>query len=84
VEFGYIDRDYSGREITVLPDAVVVHDSAHGKQRQRERSGIKNALRAIERRLFRTGRTRARKHQLQPDASVLLREDHALRTVTRV
>jgi hypothetical protein len=72
VRFDFIDRDYSGREITHLPDAVIVHDSAHSKQRQRERSGFKNALRAIERRFFRTGRTRARKRQLQPDAPVLL------------
>jgi hypothetical protein len=65
VAFSYIDRTYSGREVTVLPDAVVVHDSAHGKQRKVTRGVMGNALRAFERRFLRTGRTRRAKQQLQ-------------------
>jgi hypothetical protein len=65
VAFSYIPRDYSGREVTVLPDAIVAHDSAHGKQRKTERGIISSALRTFERRFLRTGRTRRAKQHLQ-------------------
>jgi hypothetical protein len=62
VRFSYVDRRYSGCEIgrQLVADAVVCHDSAHEKQRP-VAVGIKSALKAIERRFFRTGRTKQRK-----------------------
>jgi hypothetical protein len=65
VDFRYIDRRFSGREITVLPDAVIGHDSAHNKQRTGRRGRLRKALREVERRWFRSGRTRTKKQQLQ-------------------
>jgi hypothetical protein len=70
VHFSYIDQRYSGREVGQLPDAVICHDSAHEKQRKGQRSGFKAALQAIERRYFRTGRTKAGK--LKGELSVLI------------
>ena len=63
VAFSYLDQNYSGREITAMPDAIIAHDSAHEKQRRRERGPFKHLLRAIER-PFRSGRTRAAKVEL--------------------
>lgn len=70
VDFSYVDQAYSGREISLLPDAVIVHDSAHERQRQ-QRGGFKGILRAIER-PFRTGRTKATK--LRSEMSVMIQE----------
>jgi len=63
--FSYLDRRYSGREVTDILDGVIVHDSAHTKQRTKVRGRIKSALRHLERRLLRSGRSRAAKQQLQ-------------------
>jgi hypothetical protein len=60
VSFSYIPQTYSGREASKLPDGVIVHDSAHDRQRRHERGLIKHLLRMIER-PFRTGRTSAGK-----------------------
>ena len=60
VDFAYIPRDYSGRELAKLPDAVIAHDSAHDKDRRHERGRLRQLMRAIER-PFRTGRTSAGK-----------------------
>jgi hypothetical protein len=65
--FSYIDRRYSGREITDILDGIIVHDSAHNKQRTKVRGRIKSALRHLEHRLIRSGRTRAAKQQLQSE-----------------
>ena len=69
--FSYIDQRYSGREISQLQDAVICHDSAHEKQKQREKSGLREMLKAIERRHLRTGRTKATK--LRAEMSELLK-----------
>jgi hypothetical protein len=73
VQFRYIDARYSGREVGQLADAVIVHDSEHAKIKAARRGGIMDALRTFERRWLRTGRTKARKRQLQPDSPVVLR-----------
>jgi hypothetical protein len=73
VEFSFIDARYSGREIGQLADAVIAHDSEHAKIKAARRGGIMDALRTFERRWLRTGRTKARKRQLQPDAPIVLR-----------
>jgi hypothetical protein len=65
VDFRYIDRMYSGREISDLPDAVVCHASAHSAGKAGNRGRLKTALRSIERRWFRSGRTRTQKQQFQ-------------------
>ena len=65
VDFHYIDRRYSGRELSDLPDAVIGHDSAHSNQKAGNRGRFKRALRAIERRWLRSGRMRTQKQQLQ-------------------
>jgi hypothetical protein len=70
VDFSYIDQRFSGREVGQLPDAVIVHDSEHEKARKHQRGGLREVLRDIERRYFRTGRTKARK--LQGEMSVLV------------
>ena len=71
VHFDYIDQRYSARELGTVPDAVIVHDSAHDEQRRAARGPIKLALRAFERRFLRTGRTRA--SRLNGEMSVLLK-----------
>jgi hypothetical protein len=71
VQFSYIDARYSGREIGQLPDAVIEHNSEHNKLKAQKRGGIQEMLRAFERRYLRTGRTRARKRQLQTEPRVL-------------
>jgi hypothetical protein len=68
VAFSYINQRYSGREVYDLPDGVIVHDSAHKKQRQAVRGRIKTALRGLESRWLRSGRTRSAKTQLQAGA----------------
>lgn len=68
VRFSYMPQEYSGREISIMPDAVIAHDSAHEKQKRRARGGIKELLRAVER-PFRTGRTKAGK--MEGELSVL-------------
>jgi hypothetical protein len=68
--FSYIDQRYSARELGQISDAVIEHDSAHDEQRRAQRGPFKLALRQIERRLFRTGRTR--KLRLKGEMSVLL------------
>jgi hypothetical protein len=72
VQFNYIDARYSGREVGQLADACITHDSEHAKIKAARRGGIMHALRTFERRWLRTGRTKARKRQLQPDSPVLL------------
>jgi hypothetical protein len=67
VAFSYIDRRYSGREVDDILDGIIVHDSAHNKQRKKERWRIKTALRRLEQRWIRSGRTRAAKQQLQSE-----------------
>jgi hypothetical protein len=67
VRFTYLDQAYSGREVSLLPDGIITHDSAHEK---RKRGGFKQWLRAIEQ-PFRTGRTKADK--LQGEMSSLLK-----------
>jgi hypothetical protein len=57
VRFDYIDVRYSGREVGQLPGAVIEHQSAYSGQKKDARGGIRKALRSIERRFFRTGRT---------------------------
>jgi len=69
VAFSYIDKRYSGREVSDLPDGVIVHDSAHHKQIVSVRGRIKTALRSLERQWLRSGRSRAMKHQLQAGAN---------------
>ena len=71
VRFDYIDQAYSGRETGTVPDAVIVHDSAHDEQRRAERGPIKRVLRAFERRFLRTGRTRS--SRLKGELGVLLK-----------
>jgi hypothetical protein len=71
VSFSYIDARYSGREVGQLVDAVIEHDSEHNKLKARDRGGLAELLKTLERRYLRTGRTRARKRQLQ-DAPVVL------------
>jgi hypothetical protein len=71
VSFSYIDARYSGREVGQLSGAVIEHESEHNKLKALTRGGIPEMLKAFERRLLRTGRTRARKQQLQ-DAPVVL------------
>ena len=66
VSFSYIDARYSGREVGQLPGAVIKHESEHNKLKAQQRSGFGDLLKAIERRYLRTGRTKARKKQLQP------------------
>lgn len=56
--FDFIDQRYSGREIGTLPDAVIAHDGAHDEERRLSRGSVNLALRALERRFLRTGRTR--------------------------
>lgn len=67
VRFTYLDQAYSGREAYLLSDGVIVHDSAHEKQK---RGGFKNWLRSLEK-PFRTGRTKADK--MQGEVSSLLK-----------
>ena len=57
--------------IGTLPDAVIVHNSAHDEQRRAARGPFKQALRAFERRFLRSGRTR--KSRLKGEMSVLLK-----------
>ena len=71
VRFDYIDQAYSGRETGTVPDAVIVHDSAHDEQRRAARGRFKQALRAFERRFLRTGRTRS--SRLKGELGVLLK-----------
>jgi hypothetical protein len=71
VHFDYIPQEYSARELGTIPDAVIVHDSAHDEQRRAERGPIRLALRALERRFLRTGRTRV--SRLKGEMSVLLK-----------
>jgi hypothetical protein len=69
VRFSYIPQAFSGREVSQdVPGAIIVHDSAHERQKRSERGGLKKWLRAIER-PFRTGRTKAEK--LEGEMSVL-------------
>jgi hypothetical protein len=70
VRFSYIPQEYSGREVSMMPNAIVAHDSAHEKQKRRARGGFKDLLRAIER-PFRTGRTKAGK--VEGELSVLVK-----------
>jgi hypothetical protein len=62
VRFDYIAQAYSGREISMCPDAVIAHDSAHERRKRSERGGLQAWLRNIER-PFRSGRTAAQKLQ---------------------
>ena len=71
VRFDYIPQEFSGREAGTVPDAVIVHDSAHDEQRRAERGPIKRVLRAFERRFLRTGRTRS--SRLKGELGVLLK-----------
>ena len=72
VEFAYIDQAYSGREVGQVPDAVICHDSAHDRQMKAAKTrGIRGWLRAIERRFFRTGRSKERK--LASELAVMLK-----------
>jgi len=58
--FSYIDRRYSGREITDrVAGAVILHDSAHEKARRV--GSVREAVKEFERRWLRTGRTAAAK-----------------------
>jgi hypothetical protein len=57
VRFDYLDPAYSGREVSQLPDGVIVHQSAHSAQRRSARGAVGRFLREIERRFLRTGRT---------------------------
>jgi hypothetical protein len=57
VRFVYIDPAYCGREVSQVPDGIIVHESAHSAQRKRERGAFRERLRELERRFFRTGRT---------------------------
>jgi hypothetical protein len=70
VRFDYLDQAYSGREVSLYPDAVVAHDSAHEKQRRDDMSPVKRFLRIVEK-PFRTGKTKAGK--LRGELSVLLK-----------
>jgi hypothetical protein len=72
VAFRYIDARYSGRELAQLPDAVIGHDSEHGKLKAERRGGISALLRALERRYLRTGRTQSRKRHLQAEAGAVI------------
>jgi hypothetical protein len=57
VPYTQIDPRYAGREVSRAgADAVIVHDSVHA---QTQPWSIKPMLKAIEGRLFRTGRTKA-------------------------
>ena len=69
--FDYIDQLYSAREIGQIPDAVIVHDSAHDEERRASRGRFKTLLREFERRLLRTGRTR--QSRLKGEMSVLVK-----------
>jgi hypothetical protein len=60
VQFSFIDRRYSGREISDLPDAVICHDSLKGKE-QREPPAWQAMLKVFER-PFRSGQSKLRKH----------------------
>ena len=71
VRFDYIDQAYSGREAGTVPDAVIVHNSAHDELRRPARGPFKQALRAFERRFLRSGRTRA--SRLKGEMAVLLK-----------
>jgi hypothetical protein len=57
IRFGFIDPIYSGREISQLPDGIIVHESAHSAHQKGARGFIKQALRDFERRFLRTGCT---------------------------
>jgi hypothetical protein len=69
VRFAYLPQPYSGREASLMPDAVIAHDSAHEKAKRRERHTVRDVLRAMER-PFRTGRTKAKK--LRSELGVVL------------
>ncbi len=59
VSYTHLDQRYAGREVGTgydLDKVVVWHDSEHGKGRG---LSIRNALKSIERRWFRAGRTKA-------------------------
>jgi hypothetical protein len=59
VTYTHLDQRYAGREIGAaydLDNVVVWHDSEHEKE---SRLSIRNALKSIERRWFRAGRTKA-------------------------
>jgi hypothetical protein len=71
VDFEYIPQEYSAREVGLLPDAVIVHDSAHAERRRAERGALQMALRSFERRFLRTGQTRS--SRLKGEMSVLLK-----------
>ena len=71
VDFDYIPQEFSGREAGTVPDAVIVHDSAHDEQRRAARGPFKQALRAFERRFLRSGRTR--QSRLKGEMSVLVK-----------
>jgi hypothetical protein len=64
VAFSYIPAEFSGREIGQLPGAIIEHSSAHSRQKAQERSPVMEALRSIERRWLRTGRTAKEKATL--------------------
>jgi hypothetical protein len=76
VRFAYLDVRYSGREVGETADAVIAHDSTHGKEIRRSRGPVKRLLRAIER-PFRSGRTRMRKQLEGPGIVALAATVHA-------
>ena len=55
VDYHYLSREYSGRNITHTKDAIVTHDSAHAKQQPL------NVLKWLEKKLLRTGKSRQEK-----------------------
>ena len=61
VRFHHIDIAYSGRDTYQLPDGVVVHESASSTQKATERHPVMQALRNLERRFFRSGRSSRQK-----------------------
>jgi hypothetical protein len=65
VRFDFIPVKYSGREVGQIEGAVIAHDSAHNKLKIKSQRGLSGFLKALERRFFRTGRTRALRRQLQ-------------------
>jgi hypothetical protein len=77
VHFDYIDQRYSAREVGTIPDAVIEHDSAHDEARRAARGLIRNGLREIERRFFRTGRTR--RSRLKGEMAVIVKDSGELR-----
>lgn len=72
VDFEYIPQAYSAREVGLLHDAVIVHDSAHDEQRRAARGRLRMALRSLERRWLRSGRTRS--GRLKGELAVVLKK----------